>query len=103
MHLRELPPPARVSIAPHFHIDRLHRIAVLKGAIGNQLEEAFQVRDKLQRRDAIAAIKADVLASLKSEAEQKNWQMADLAKEFAELEYRTLRDSVYFVCPATRG
>ncbi len=69
-------------------------IAVLKGAIGNKLEEAFQVRDKLQRRDAISAIKADVLASLKAEAEQKGWQTADLAKEFAEFEYRTLRDSV---------
>ncbi|HEY8009597.1 MAG TPA: polyribonucleotide nucleotidyltransferase [Rudaea sp.] len=68
--------------------------AAVKGAIGNQLEEAFQVRDKLQRRDAISAIKADVLASLKGEAEQKNWAAADLAKEFAELEYRTLRDSV---------
>ncbi len=69
-------------------------VAVLKGAIGNKLEEAFQVRDKLQRRDAISAIKADVLASLKAEAEQKGWQTADLAKEFSEFEYRTLRDSV---------
>ena len=68
--------------------------AAVKGAIGNKLEEAFQVRDKLQRRDAISAIKADVLASLKGEAEQKNWAAADLAKEFAELEYHTLRDSV---------
>ncbi len=68
--------------------------AAVKGAIGNKLEEAFQVRDKLQRRDAIFAIKADVLASLKGDAEQKNWAAADLAKEFAELEYRTLRDSV---------
>jgi polyribonucleotide nucleotidyltransferase len=68
--------------------------AAVKGAIGNQLEEAFQVRDKLQRRDAISAIKADVLASLKGEAEQKNWAAADLTKEFAELEYHTLRDSV---------
>src|SRR5471032_958516 len=69
-------------------------ISVLKGAIGNKLEEAFQVRDKLQRRDAISAIKADVLASLKAEAEQKAWPTSDLAKEFSEFEYHTLRDSV---------
>ena len=69
-------------------------IAALKGAIGNKLEEAFQVRDKLQRRDAIAAIKTDVLASMQAEAEQKGWHAADIGKEFAELEYRTLRDSV---------
>jgi len=68
--------------------------AALKSALGGKLEEAFKVRDKLQRRDAIGAIKADVLASLKSEAEAKGWAAADLAKEFAELEYRTLRDSV---------
>ncbi|WP_445143829.1 polyribonucleotide nucleotidyltransferase [Dyella sp. Tek66A03] len=69
-------------------------IAALKGAVGSKLEEAFQVRDKLQRRDAISAIKSDVLASLKGEAEQKAWAVADLAKEFAELEYHTMRDSV---------
>jgi len=69
-------------------------VATVKGAVGSKLEEAFQVRDKLQRRDAIAAIKSEVLTSLKGEAEQKNWQGADLAKEFGELEYRTLRDSV---------
>ena len=68
--------------------------AALKSALGGKLEEAFRVRDKLQRRDAISAIKADVLESLKSEAEAKGWAAADLAKEFAELEYRTLRDSV---------
>jgi polyribonucleotide nucleotidyltransferase len=68
--------------------------AALKAALGGKLEEAFKVRDKLQRRDAISAIKADVLATLKSEAEAKGWAAADLAKEFAELEYRTLRDSV---------
>jgi polyribonucleotide nucleotidyltransferase len=69
-------------------------IAALKGEVGNKLEEAFQVRDKLQRRDAIASIKSDVLASLKDQAEQHSWASADLAKEFAELEYRTMRDSV---------
>ena len=68
--------------------------AALKAALDGKLEEAFKVRDKLQRRDAISAIKADVLAALKSEAEAKGWAAADLAKEFAELEYRTLRDSV---------
>ena len=69
-------------------------VAAVKGAVGNKLEEAFQVRDKLQRRDAIAAIKADVLESLKSQAEENAWDSTDLAKEFAELEYRTLRSGV---------
>jgi polyribonucleotide nucleotidyltransferase len=69
-------------------------IAALNGEVGNKLEEAFQVRDKLQRRDAISAIKADVLAALKDQAEQHGWASGELAKEFAELEYHTMRDSV---------
>ena len=69
-------------------------IAALKEAIGGKLAEAFQVRDKLQRRDAISAIKQDVMQVLAGRAEAEKWAAADLAKEFGELEYHTLRDSV---------
>ncbi|TAL86221.1 MAG: polyribonucleotide nucleotidyltransferase [Rhodanobacter sp.] len=68
--------------------------AALKGAVGNKLDEAFQVRDKLQRRDAISAIKADVMAELKDQAESNGWASGELSKEFGELEYHTMRDSV---------
>ncbi|WP_158907606.1 polyribonucleotide nucleotidyltransferase, partial [Burkholderia sp. L27(2015)] len=69
-------------------------VAAIKGAVGNKLDEAFQVRDKLQRRDAISAVKADVLGELKAQAEANAWHSADLSKEFGELEYHTMRDSV---------
>ncbi|MBS0514953.1 MAG: polyribonucleotide nucleotidyltransferase [Proteobacteria bacterium] len=69
-------------------------IGALKEAVGNQLGKAFQIRDKLQRRDAIAAIKQDVLTGLAGRIEAEKWDKAELAKEFGELEYRTLRDSV---------
>jgi len=69
-------------------------VAAIKDKLGNDLTQAFQVRDKLQRRDAIAALKREVLDSLKDTAETNGWATADLAKEFAELEYRTMRDSV---------
>ena len=69
-------------------------IGAIKGAVGSKLAEAFKVRDKLQRRDAISAIKADTLASLTAQAEAQKWAAGDLAKEFGELEYRTMRDSV---------
>jgi polyribonucleotide nucleotidyltransferase len=69
-------------------------IATLKESVGTKLAEAFQVRDKLQRRDAIATIKQDTLAGLAPRAESDGWNTADLAKEFGELEYRTMRDSV---------
>jgi len=69
-------------------------IAALKEAIGPRLGEAFQVRDKLQRRDAISAIKKDVFEALAGRVAAEGWNPAELSKEFGELEYRTMRDSV---------
>ncbi|APP74599.1 polyribonucleotide nucleotidyltransferase [Xanthomonas vesicatoria ATCC 35937] len=69
-------------------------IAALKEAVGDQLASAFQVRDKLQRRDAISAIKKDVLGSLAPRATVEGWVAGDLSKEFGELEYQTMRGSV---------
>jgi len=69
-------------------------VTALKSALGNTLADAFQIRDKLQRRDAINALKKDLFESLKDQAEAKGWLPADLSKEFADLEYRTLRDGV---------
>ncbi len=69
-------------------------VAAIKAAVGGRMVEAFAVRDKLQRREALSAIKADVMDALKAEAEAKGWPASEMAKEFAELEYRTLRDSV---------
>jgi polyribonucleotide nucleotidyltransferase len=69
-------------------------VAAVRGEVGDKLAAAFQVKDKLQRRDAIAALKADVLEALKLQAEEKGWPAADLAGEFEDLEYRTMRDSV---------
>jgi len=69
-------------------------IAALKDAVGGQLVEAFKIHDKLQRRDAIAAIKKDVTEQLAGRMESEGWDKAELSKEFGELEYRTMRDSV---------
>jgi len=69
-------------------------ISALKEAVGTRLGEAFQVRDKLQRRDAISAIKKDVLESLAGRVAADGWNPAELSKEFGELEYSTMRNSV---------
>ena len=69
-------------------------IAALKEAVGGQLVEAFKIHDKLQRRDAIAAIKKDVTEQVAGRMESVGWDKAELSKEFGELEYRTMRDSV---------
>ncbi len=55
---------------------------------------SFKIHDKLQRRDAIAAIKKDVTEQLAGRMESEGWDKAELSKEFGELEYRTMRDSV---------
>ena len=69
-------------------------VAALKAAIGDRLTQAFAVRDKLERKDAISALKKDVLASLAEQSEANGWKAAELSKEFGELEYQTMRDSV---------
>ena len=69
-------------------------ISALKEAIGPRLGEAFQVRDKLQRRDAISAIKKDVVEALAGRVAAEGWNPAELSKEFGELEYSTMRNSV---------
>ena len=69
-------------------------IGALKEQVGTQLVSAFAIRDKLQRRDAIATIKQNTMEALGARIVSENWSTAELAKEFGELEYRTLRDSV---------
>ncbi|MBN8884740.1 MAG: polyribonucleotide nucleotidyltransferase [Rudaea sp.] len=69
-------------------------IGALKDAVGDQLAKAFQIRDKLQRRDAISAIKQDTLAALAGRAEAEKWTTGELSKEFGDLEYSTMRDAV---------
>jgi len=69
-------------------------IAALKGAVGTKLAEAFQIRDKLERRDAIAAVKKSVVEALAERVAAEGWSNAELSNEFGELEYSTMRDSV---------
>ncbi len=69
-------------------------IGALKESVGDRLSQAFQVRDKLQRRDAISNMRQEIMQALAGRAESESWNTAELAKEFGELEYRTLRDSV---------
>jgi polyribonucleotide nucleotidyltransferase len=69
-------------------------IAAIKAAIGDRLGAAFQVRDKLERKDAISALRKDVMASLAAQIEANGWNVAEATKEFYELEYQTLRNAV---------
>src|SRR5690606_39051965 len=61
---------------------------------GEQLANAFQVRVKLERRDAISTSKKTILDALGPQAEANAWEAGDLAKEFGELDYQAMRNAV---------
>ncbi|MBJ6979286.1 MULTISPECIES: polyribonucleotide nucleotidyltransferase [unclassified Luteimonas] len=69
-------------------------VSALRTAIGEQLAGAFQVRDKLERRDTISKVKKAILDALSPQAEANAWTSSALSKEFGEQEYQTMRDSV---------
>ena len=66
----------------------------VKAAVGNRFTEAFQIRDKLARRDVISALKTDVKTAIAADAEANGWTDGDIGAAFGEVEYRTLRDGV---------
>ena len=69
-------------------------VSAIRTAIGEQLASAFQVRDKLERRDAISKVKKAILEALSPQAEANAWSSGELSKEFGEQEYQTMRESV---------
>jgi polyribonucleotide nucleotidyltransferase len=66
----------------------------VEAAIGNRFAEVFQIRDKLARRDAVSALKADVKTTLAAQAEANGWTDAAIGNAFGEVEYHTLRNGV---------
>jgi polyribonucleotide nucleotidyltransferase len=66
----------------------------VQNALGDRLNKAFQVRDKLERRDAINAIKSEVKTAVAAQAESQKWSDGDIGAAFGDIEYRTLRDAV---------
>lgn len=69
-------------------------IAALKAAVGTKLADAFKIVDKQQRREAIATARKETFEQLAERVLAEGWNPAELAKEFGELEYRTMRDAV---------
>jgi len=69
-------------------------IGAIKETAGAQLAQAYQIRNKGERRDAISAIRKDTWTTLLGRAEAEGWLQAEFNKEFGELEYQTMRGSV---------
>ena len=68
--------------------------ASINSILGDRLEKAFAIRDKLERRDAISALKADIKAGIAETAASHGWSDLDVSNAFAEIEYHTMRDGV---------
>ncbi|UXI69747.1 polyribonucleotide nucleotidyltransferase [Tahibacter amnicola] len=66
----------------------------LTGVIGNRMADAFQIRDKLQRRDELAKVKTDVKAAIAEQAIANGWTDGEIGGALGDLEYRTMRDGV---------
>jgi polyribonucleotide nucleotidyltransferase len=66
----------------------------IQSILGDRLEKAFAIRDKLERRDAISALKADIKTGIAETAASHGWSDLDISNAFAEIEYRTMRDGV---------
>ena len=77
------PPSANTSI-----------VEAIRKAIGNRLADAFAIREKLERRDAISSLRKETIAGLVAHSEENGWSTAELAKEFGEQEYDTMRQQV---------
>src|SRR5207342_2978381 len=69
-------------------------IGAVTTAVGERLNAAYAVKDKIERRDAISKLKKEIVAELKPRCEGEGWNAADLGKEFGELEYNSMRASV---------
>src|SRR5690606_13939128 len=54
-------------------------VSAIRHAVGEQLASAFQVRDKLERRDAISKIRKAILEALTPHAEANAWSSGELS------------------------
>ncbi|NLB58098.1 MAG: polyribonucleotide nucleotidyltransferase, partial [Gammaproteobacteria bacterium] len=69
-------------------------VDTLRNAIGQGLSEAFKISDKLVRRDTISSLRKQIMETLAPQAEQNQWTSGEMAKQFGEHEYQTMRRSV---------
>ena len=72
-------------------------VGALEGILGARLAEAFSIRTKSERRDAINALRRESVDKLSAEAANPakgGWSAGLIHHEFTEAEYRTMRRMV---------
>lgn len=83
--------PASTWVAPEKNQEL---IAAVKDCVGLGYTQAFQIRNKLERRQAIATLKSTVIEQLAEKIEAQGWNSTEIEAALNEMEYRTLRDLV---------
>ena len=66
----------------------------VRGQLGTRLADAFDIRDKLARRDAIALLRNEVIEALADQAEANGWDSGMIGAALGDIEYDTLRGGV---------
>ena len=69
-------------------------IDAIKAAVGDRLEKAYRIQTKAERREAINALRKDVLAAIEPQFEANGWTTKQFFAEFGDLEYHTMRAMV---------
>jgi polyribonucleotide nucleotidyltransferase len=69
-------------------------IAAIRNIVGNRLSDAFEVRVKSERKDAISALRNEVQEGLAPQCEANGWTSKLIAQEFGDLEYEAMRAKV---------
>ncbi|MDZ4348080.1 MAG: polyribonucleotide nucleotidyltransferase [Xanthomonadaceae bacterium] len=69
-------------------------VDAIKAVIGNRLADAFRITIKPERKEAISALKKEVLEALAEQSEANGWDAKKISAEFGDLEYDTMRAMV---------
>ncbi len=69
----------------------------IRGMLGQRLADAFKIREKSARREAIAALRQECVDKLRADPNSNTvggWMESSIVKEFGEIEYQTMRQEV---------
>ncbi len=69
----------------------------IRGMLGQRLADAFRIREKSARREAISALRKECVDKLRSDPNSHTvggWMESSIIKEFGEIEYTTMREEV---------
>jgi polyribonucleotide nucleotidyltransferase len=69
----------------------------IRGMLGQRLADAFKIREKSARREAISALRKECIDKLRTDPNSNTvggWMESSIIKEFGEIEYTTMREEV---------